>query len=503
MSRKISLYLIVLVVYLLGIYGKPAAVRAEALDVLRRVGMFNPMANVLDPIHQAIPKLRLRGLLRNQTWVYAEGKTGATATHRQRKNDFDQIEWLGELEFRYRLTNRISLGGVTNYRYDAVYDWEPKSGLAKGGGQIRDLEKEYYYTTKQILRELYADIFAGNWYFRVGKQQVVLGKMDFRVVDIINPTIQWQGPAEVVDNYKFLRIPTWMVNALWTKGTFNFRTIWIPDFEESQGLLPGMGESPFPYNPRIHDHRPYRLDKPPQNPANSEIAFLLDWLTPIEWKALGSWELSYGYFYNWNDNPTIFQRAPRISQAPEAEFTRLHQHMVGLVRSFWWLDRGWDFRLENLFTQNLYVPTRGELDPLRRGYLLPGRDGVTRINTNFLAFYLNTYIHKDWTVMTIFANIHAFKYDQPDMMPLERDETFVVLNISHPFEYFDDRLTLYNTYYNYFNQGQGKNRLGIKFVLGDYVSLNAEYYAFWGHSNDFVGRWDKWDVFKFNISYEF
>ena len=95
MSRKISLYLIVLVVYLLGIYGKPAAVRAEALDVLRRVGMFNPMANVLDPIHQAIPKLRLRGLLRNQTWVYAEGKTGATATHRQRKNDFDQIEWLG------------------------------------------------------------------------------------------------------------------------------------------------------------------------------------------------------------------------------------------------------------------------------------------------------------------------------------------------------------------------------------------------------------------------
>ena len=105
--------------------------------------------------------------------------------------------------------------------------------------------------------------------------------------------------------------------------------------------------------------------------------------------------------------------------------------------------------------------------------------------------------------MTIFANIHAFKYDQPDMMPLERDETFVVLNISHPFEYFDDRLTLYNTYYNYFNQGQGKNRLGIKFVLGDYVSLNAEYYAFWGHSNDFVGRWDKWDVFKFNISYEF
>jgi hypothetical protein len=503
MSRKLSHYIMILCLFALPLYGNPPMVKAEVFDILQKVGMFNPMSNVLDPIHQAIPRLRLRGFIRNQTWVYTEGKTGATATHRERKNDFDQIEWLGELEFHYRLSNKISLGGVTNFRYDAVYDWEPKDGLGKGGGQIRDLEKEYYYTTKQILRELYADIYAGDWYFRIGKQQIVLGKMDFRVVDIINPTIRWQGPAEVVDNYEFLRIPTWMVNALWTKGTFNFRTIWIPDFEENQGLVPGMGEYPFPYNPLVDDHRPYRLDKPPQNPANSEIAFMLDWFTPIEWGKLGSWELSYGYFYNWNDNPTVFQRTLKLHQSPEARFTRLNQHMVGIVRSFWWLDRGWDFRLENLFTQNLYVPTRGELDPYRSGYLLPGRDGVTRINTNFLAFYLNTYIHKDWTVMAIFANIHAFKYDESDMMPLKRDETFIVLSIRHPFEYFDDRLTLYNTYYNHFTQGQGKNRIGLKFTLGDYMSLNVEYYAFWGHSDDSMGRWDKWDIFKFNMSYEF
>jgi len=66
-------------------------------------------------------------------------------------------------------------------------------------------------------RELYADATVGDWWFRVGKQQIVWGKTDFfRLQDIINPVDF--GQHFFFDSFEDIRIPQWIASAQWKFG---------------------------------------------------------------------------------------------------------------------------------------------------------------------------------------------------------------------------------------------------------------------------------------------
>jgi len=67
-------------------------------------------------------------------------------------------------------------------------------------------------------RELYMDATVGDWWLRVGKQQIVWGKTDFfRMQDIINPVDF--GPHFFFDSFEDIRIPQWIMSLQYRPGS--------------------------------------------------------------------------------------------------------------------------------------------------------------------------------------------------------------------------------------------------------------------------------------------
>lgn len=91
-------------------------------------------------------------------------------------------------------------------------------------------------------RELYVDATAGDWWFRVGKQQIVWGKTDFfRMQDLVNPVDF--GQHFFFDSFEDIRIPQWIASAQWKFGNVGPTTdnaiqlVW--NFDEFQRV--GLG----------------------------------------------------------------------------------------------------------------------------------------------------------------------------------------------------------------------------------------------------------------------
>ncbi|HID81936.1 MAG TPA: RNA polymerase-associated protein rapA [Chromatiales bacterium] len=72
------------------------------------------------------------------------------------------------------------------------------------------LRKHLLYTQHDYFRELYLDTSAGDWNFRLGKQQVVWGTADgIKLLDIINPTDFRELNQNTQEDS---RVPVWMAN---------------------------------------------------------------------------------------------------------------------------------------------------------------------------------------------------------------------------------------------------------------------------------------------------
>ena len=90
-------------------------------------------------------------------------------------------------------------------------------------------------------RELYMDATIGDWWLRVGKQQIVWGKTDFfRLQDIVNP-IDF-GQHFFFDSFEDIRIPQWMASVQYKAGDIGPTTdnaiqfVWNFDRFEPVGL---------------------------------------------------------------------------------------------------------------------------------------------------------------------------------------------------------------------------------------------------------------------------
>jgi len=78
-------------------------------------------------------------------------------------------------------------------------------------GVNADYKYHRNYTQNDYLREAYVDTSAGDWDFRLGKQQVVWGTADgIKLLDIINPTDFRELNQNAMED---ARIPVWMINA--------------------------------------------------------------------------------------------------------------------------------------------------------------------------------------------------------------------------------------------------------------------------------------------------
>ncbi len=87
-----------------------------------------------------------------------------------------------------------------------------------------DLRFPEFNDQQDFIRELYFEgsIPTGDmseWFFRVGKQQVVWGRTDlFRVLDVINPVDY--SRQNIYDELEDIRIPQWIATAEYRMGCY-------------------------------------------------------------------------------------------------------------------------------------------------------------------------------------------------------------------------------------------------------------------------------------------
>jgi hypothetical protein len=77
-----------------------------------------------------------------------------------------------------------------------------------------------------LLRENYLDIGAGDWDFRLGRQQIVWGEMvGLLFGDVVSAKDMRQF---ILPEFEILRIPQWAARAEYFKDDFHAELIWIP-----------------------------------------------------------------------------------------------------------------------------------------------------------------------------------------------------------------------------------------------------------------------------------
>ncbi|MBI2877347.1 MAG: hypothetical protein HYY20_10740, partial [Candidatus Tectomicrobia bacterium] len=206
-----------------------------------RISLFDPVGPFFDPLEEAVPGLMIKGMVRNWTRMATHRRTydpdPQIDFHRTKR--FPSIEWLGELELRYQATPNLELVNINNFLYDSAFRWE------SGGPYSHSARKElkYYHTTDRILRELYAAYYYEDILdIRLGKQQMVWGKMDGKVIDFINPSDNRYSLASTSDNFECTRLPLWMAHVIYTFGDYYLQLLWIPDFEPNRNPPP---DGPF------------------------------------------------------------------------------------------------------------------------------------------------------------------------------------------------------------------------------------------------------------------
>ncbi|MCM8780971.1 MAG: DUF1302 domain-containing protein [Candidatus Omnitrophica bacterium] len=155
-------------------------------------------------------------------------------------NEISKFKNILQLSGEYKFNSELAFFMSTKYWYDAVYDWYEKYDTAQlYMGHIQRAD---------WLRDCYLDYVWGQWFLRLGKQQVSWGQADgITILDRLNPvdlTEYWL--PDMAD----IRIPLWMLNINYSpKLNSNLQILIIPDFEQSTAAPP---QAPFSF-------RSYRL----------------------------------------------------------------------------------------------------------------------------------------------------------------------------------------------------------------------------------------------------
>ncbi|MBW1838298.1 MAG: hypothetical protein JRI49_00045 [Deltaproteobacteria bacterium] len=467
---------------------------------------FNPIGHhLVDPINEAVPRLHLSGFIRLDANLNVHGDDHSVGFGNIKKDwRAQKIEWLMELEASYKLTDNWELCAVTHFLYDTAYDWQHSRGLY---ADRTDRTSHYYHKGEQILREFYLKGFWGNFDFYLGKQQVVWGKMEGKILDIVNPEdTREHPPAYWQDDYEYRRIPLWMANITYHWSDYSLQLLWIPDFEESYG--PTLGSAYFPPFISIPSIAAFDdSDKPSHAFKDHEWALRFN-------MTKGRWEYSLVYFYTWSDGATNFKRNFRmvplrhglINLVVEPKYTRLHQFGGNVETAFYWLGRHWTVSNEILYTMNRYYSVDDEsLFPFDLG------DGV--VNTDDIMFgsrWLTTFFDGELVMIVQPLIKYIFGFERSFSTSGSDQEMYygALVVLSKSYEFTANRLN--TTYYMVGlanmnpSQSEGwRHLLEIRWKVSNYISTKLYYEWYNGDHMGVYGAYDKHDNVGLYIKYEF
>ncbi|MBI2875841.1 MAG: hypothetical protein HYY20_03050 [Candidatus Tectomicrobia bacterium] len=452
---------------------------------------FNPIGHQLDTIEEAIPNLHIRGLLWNQTRIPLNNHSW----------DFDSIEFLGELELQWRPTPTLEVVNIWHQLYDAIYDWDH---YWRSQREIEQ-EMEYYHSHKRYLRELYVRWLATpNLVITAGKHQQVWGKIDFQLIDIINPNDRRLGNIYRLSDAEYRRIPTWMVSTRYTFGEKAYvEATWNPDFEPEPDLPTRTVFTGSRFLKKL------KVDKPSEAFKNHE------WFLRggFSWKGFDTM-LFYGNY--WSDLPVFFFKNFNPTRLPiatiEPKHTRQHSFGLAFDKNFTFFGRPMLLIYENKYDLNVYLPEfrgMGDLFSILARRTRGHRDDAWRkMNIMTQGFEIDTVWgpRQHYTFISGVFNVHVFGWDGKVPVPNARHRNLTVAfyTINIPVWWLEDRLQVGHSANFALEDGGGQALFEMAYKLSDYLSTSVRWYSNWGNQNDRPdGIFRDRDMLDFRIKYEF
>lgn len=199
--------------------------------------------------------------------------------------------------YSFNPTYRLTASGWLYYdmAYD-VFDYDTIAARLERNGDepltfLFNLGKEKDASGAD-LRELYLDMMYDSVDIRLGRQIVVWGVLEgVRIVDEINP----QDFRELImPDLLDYRIPLWTGKLDWYRDEGTWEFLWIPDIRFHKPAPPG---SEWELLQRV----PGTIEPDTYDPMNWEYGVRL---STTLWDA----DMTFSYFYTWDDFPVVFRR---------------------------------------------------------------------------------------------------------------------------------------------------------------------------------------------------
>ncbi len=263
-----------------------------------------------------------------------------------------------------------------------------------------------------LLRENYLDIGAGNWDFRLGRQQIVWGEMvGLLFGDVVSAKDMRQF---ILPDFEILRIPQWAARAEYFENDFHAELLWIPVASYDEIGKPGAEFYAYTPPPPPGVDSVFRNEKiPARSLANTNYGLRLSLLRD-------GWDVAAFAYSSMNVAPTFYREivaAPQPTVIYQARHDRIDQFGSTLAKDF-----------GSLLVKAEAVYTRG------RGYEvinLTDPDGVVAQNTLTWVLGLDyTEIADTRINFQLFQN-HIYDRD-PDIIPAANENGYSLL-LNHRF----------------------------------------------------------------------
>lgn len=394
---------------------------------------------------------------------------------------------VGELLFEPELTGdlnpSVSFTLLGRMRFDLIDELEPGIPGAVTDSRSQWNRRAFLGDRADLeLREAYADIYAGDWFFRLGKQQVVWGQSDgLRVLDQINPL---SFREFILGDFEDRRIPLWMVNAERPIGPLTAQFLWIPDTTYNE--MPEAGRFAFTspaYVPSIPDDAASvsvrEADRPDRLIEDSDVGLRLTGF-------MGGWDFSVNALYAYLDSPIVRRRtnaAKTYVLSPEYESSTLVGGSASNAFGKFTL------RTELGYQTNVFVQSDSPSAP----------EGVSKTSELSGVVGLDYQLDGD-----IFFSGQIFTGYLMDDVPLaRRDRNAMTFSMLASKEFRNDQIKLEFLWLHDARKRDGLIQLSARYHLSSDVTLRAGADVFYGDQEGFYGQFDQRDRITLSIEHGF
>ena len=263
------------------------------------------------------------------------------------------------------------------------------------------------------LREAYVDFGAGDWEFRLGKQNIVWGEMvGLFFADVVSAK---DMRSFTLPEFEQLRIPQWAARAEWFGDDTHLELVWLPAPEVDRLGEPGAEFYPWPVQHAGYGYAILGEQRPSRRLSNSGAGVRLSTL-------VGGWDLS-GFVYRAPDTQAAFHRSlgPGATPAdPQVLSYQARYHNV--LRVGGTMSKDFDgivFKAEAVYTNGRRF---GLLTP-------PPGNGVVELDTIDWAASVDLTPAADWRVNAQFFQRAFLDHDAGTGM--DRRENGISLLVSH------------------------------------------------------------------------